>query len=225
MSLSPSPCRKARWFGTGFENRKKYPDWTRHISIHVIGLVLCVSILTVNLFEKFSEGGWLTLTVTAALIAVCFLIKRHYGEVRSNLARLDDVLGALPAMAKDPPRQLDPTAPTAVLLVGHYSGLGVHSLLAIQKLFPGYFKNFIFVSIGVIDSATFTDIQEVDEVRKKTERALKDYVSTAQRLGLAADYRMKVGIDAVAEGEEPLRPDLEAVPALDLLRWKAQLPA
>jgi amino acid transporter len=199
LTFSLSESSMVRYW---IRHRKRYPDWYRHISIHVIGLVLCVSILTVNVFEKFSEGGWLTLAVTAALIAVCFAIKRHYGEVRSNLARLDDVLGALPRTAHRAVRQLDPSAPTAVLLVGHYSGLGVHSLLTIQRLFPNYFKNFIFVSIGVIDSATFKGIEEVEEVRRKTERALKDYVSTAHSLGLAADYRMNVGTDAVAEAEE-----------------------
>ncbi len=93
-------------------------------------------------------------------------------------------------------------APTAVLLVGNYSGLGVHSLLTIQRLFPDYFKNYIFVSIGVIDSATFKGIEAVEEVRQNTEKSLNEYVRTAHGLGLAADYRMKVGTDAVAGAEE-----------------------
>jgi amino acid transporter len=199
LTFSLSETSMVRYW---IRNRKKYPDWYRHISIHVIGLVLCVSILTVNVYEKFSEGGWLTLTVTAALITVCFIIRRHYAIVRANLARLDDVLGALPKSSSNPPPPLDPSAPTAVLLVGHYSGLGVHSLLTIQRLFPGYFKNFIFVSVGVIDSATFKGIEEVEEVRRKTDDALKHYVETAHTLGLAAAYRTKVGTDAVAEAEE-----------------------
>jgi len=199
LTFSLSESSMVRYW---IRNRKRYLDWYRHITIHVIGLVLCVSILTVNVFEKFSEGGWLTLAVTAALIAVCFSIKRHYANVRAQLARLDDVLGALPRTTKGPPPPLDPAAPTAVLLVGHYSGLGVHSLLTIQRLFPNYFKNFIFVSIGVIDSATFKGIAEVEEVRRNTERALEDYVRTAHSLGLAADYRLKIGTDAVAGAEE-----------------------
>jgi len=199
LTFSLSETSMVRYW---IRSRKKYSDWYRHIIIHVIGLVLCVSILTVNVYEKFSEGGWVTLTVTAALVGVCFWIKRHYAYVRSLLARLDDVLGALPREAKNPPPKMDPAAPTAVLLVGHYSGLGVHSLLTIQRLFPGYFKNFIFISIGVIDSATFKGVQEVEECRKSTEKALKEYVDTAHRLGLAADFRMRVGVDAVAEADE-----------------------
>jgi Amino acid permease len=51
-----------------FREPAKYPEWKSHISIHLIGLVLCVSILTMNVIEKFSEGGWITLAVTALLI-------------------------------------------------------------------------------------------------------------------------------------------------------------
>ncbi len=198
LTFSLSQASMVRYW---IRERNKYPDWHRHITIHVIGLVLCVFILTVNLFEKFSEGGWLTLTVTAALIAVCFWIRRHYSIVRAQLTRLDDVLDALPKSTKVPP-PLSPLAPTAVLLVGNYSGLGVHSLLTIQRLFPDYFKNYIFVSIGVIDSATFKGVEAVEEVRQNTEKSLNEYVRTAHGLGLAADCRMKVGTDAVAGAEE-----------------------
>ena len=199
LTFSLSQASMVRYW---LRDRNKYPNWHRHITIHVIGLVLCVSILTVNLYEKFSEGGWLTLTVTTALIALCFWVRRHYSLVRTQLARLDDVLDALPKSTKVPPPDLSPSAPTAVLLVGHYSGPGVHSLLTIQRLFPDYFKNYIFVSIGVIDSATFTGVEAVEEVRRNTERSLKNYVATARGLGLAADYRMKVGTDAVTGAEE-----------------------
>src|SRR5216683_3404266 len=199
LTFSLSQASMVRYW---LRDRNKYPNWHRHITIHVIGLVLCVSILTVNLYEKFSEGGWLTLTVTTALIALCFWVRRHYSLVRTQLARLDDVLDALPKSTKVPPPDLSPSAPTAVLLVGHYSGLGVHSLLTIQRLFPDYFKNYIFVSIGVIDSATFKGVEVVEEVPPTTEKSLNEYVRTAHGLGLAADYRMKVGTDAVAGAEE-----------------------
>src|SRR5207244_3781021 len=108
-----------------------------------------------------------------------------------------DVLHSLPSEARGEPKAIDPKAPTAVLLVGSYAGLGVHSLLSIQRLFPNYYRNFIFVSIGVIDSATFKNVEEVEVVRRRTEQSLKEYVALAQRLGLAADYRMGIGTEAV----------------------------
>jgi amino acid transporter len=180
-------------------NRKQDPKWSQHILIHVIGLTLCVSILIVNVYEKFGQGGWLTLAVTAALIALCFQIKRHYTMVHSKLRNLDEILAALPHIDTVKPPPIQPDQPTAVLLVGGYSGLGVHALLTIQRTFPNQFKNFIFASVGVIDSATFKGVQEVEEVRCETERSLKEYVTTAHRLGLAADYRMGIGTEAVDE--------------------------
>ena len=179
--------------------RKKHPTWRKHISVHLTGLTLCLFILTVTVYEKFSEGGWVTLALTGSLIAVCFLIRRHYRKVHDNLQRLDKILTVLPPGAAAPAAPaLDPAAPTAVLLVGGYAGLGIHSLLAVQRLFPGYFKNFVFVSIGVIDSASFVNVEAVDEVRDRTAADLRRYVELATGLGLAADARMAVGTEAVA---------------------------
>lgn len=178
--------------------RKKHPTWRKHISVHLVGLTLCLFILTVTVYEKFSEGGWVTLALTGGLIAGCFLIRRHYRIVHDNLRRLDGILEALPAGSASTPRALDPAAPTAVLLVGGYAGLGIHSLLSVERLFPGYFKNFIFVSVGVIDSASFVNVAAVEEVRDRTAADLRRYVELATGLGLAADSRMAVGTEAVA---------------------------
>jgi hypothetical protein len=179
--------------------RKKHPTWRKHISVHLTGLTLCLFILTITVYEKFSEGGWVTLALTGTLIAGCFLIRRHYRKVHDNLQRLDKILSVLPAGAPAPAvPALDPAAPTAVLLVGGYAGLGIHSLLAVQRLFPGHFKNFVFVSVGVIDSATFVNVEAVDEVQGRTAADLRRYVELATRLGLAADSRMAVGTEAVA---------------------------
>ncbi len=180
--------------------RKKHATWRKHISLHVVGLTLCLFILTVTVYEKFGEGGWVTLALTGSLIVCCFLIRRHYRKVHNNLRHLDGILAALPAAGAPPAgqRALDPAAPTAVLLVGGYEGLGIHSLLAVQRLFPGYFKNFVFVSVGVIDSASFVNVAAVDEVRDRTAADLRRYVDLATSLGLAADSRKAVGTEAVA---------------------------
>ncbi len=178
--------------------RKKHATWRKHISVHVVGLTLCLFILTVTVYEKFGEGGWVTLALTGGLIAGCFVIRRHYRLVHDNLRRLDGILGALPAGSASGPRALDPAAPTAVLLVGGYAGLGIHSLLSVERLFPGYFKNFVFVSVGVIDSASFVNVEAVEEVRDRTAADLRRYVELATGLGLAADSRMAVGTEAVA---------------------------
>ena len=184
------------------QERKKNRPWRKPIRIHLMGLTLCAFILIMTIYEKFGQGGWVTLMLTGGLIVLCFLIRRHYRKVQRNLERLDEILGELPVTGHRQAGKVDPAAPTAVLLVGSYAGLGIHSMLSIHRLFPGYFKNFIFVSIGVIDSATFTNVEAVDEVREQTERNLIRYVELATRFGLAAGYRMSIGTEAVAAAEE-----------------------
>ena len=185
--------------------RAQHAHWKKHLWIHVLGFAVCAFILAMTVFEKFSEGGWLTLVLTGGLIVFCTLIRRHYMKVQRNLHRLDDVLSDLPQTGPAAGAPLDPKLPTAVLMVGSYAGLGIHSLLSIQRLFPDYFKNFIFVSVGVIDSASFTNVEAVDEVRDRTKGDLTRYVGLARGLGLPADYRMAMGTEAVEASEELCR--------------------
>ena len=94
---------------------------------------------------------------------------------------------------------LDPAKATAVLLVGGFSGLGIHSLLSVLRLFPRYYHNVIFMSVGVVDSATFQGVEEVDRVRQRTEEGLARYVEVAKNMGMPATSRMSMGNEAVAE--------------------------
>ena len=164
-------------------------EWKRHLPVHLTGLTLCVTILAVTVAEKFGEGGWLTLVITGLLFFACQLIKRHYLSVRANLKRLDEILAVLPSPAGKPEIALDKTAPTAAILVSGFSGLGVHIVLNIQRVFPGYFKNFVFISVGVLDSATFKGVEEVERVKKQTDDSLAKYVELCRGLGVAASAR------------------------------------
>jgi hypothetical protein len=183
------------------DTRRKHPDWASHLPIHLIGFVLCFGILLVNVLEKFAEGAWLTVVVTGALVSICMLIKRHYNGVFARLKRLDQILTALPSGAGSRDLTLQKKKPTAVMLVGGFSGLGIHSLLTVMKLFPRYFANVVFMSVGVVDSATFQGVDEVDRVRDDTEEALKKYVDLARGMGVPADYKMSMGTEAISEGE------------------------
>jgi len=184
------------------ETRKKHPDWARHIPIHIVGFVLCVGILVVNVVEKFTEGAWLTVVVTGAMVSICLLIKRHYNGVYARLKRLDAILSALPVSHDKKELELQKKKPTAVMLVGGFSGLGIHSLLTVMKLFPRYFHNVVFMSVGVVDSATFQGVEEVDHVRDQTEDALRRYVELARGMGIPADAKWSIGTEAVSECEK-----------------------
>jgi amino acid transporter len=174
----------------------------RGLAIHGVALALCVGILAGVLYEKFEIGGWVTVMVTGALVGVCLMVRRHYDRVRASFRRLDDTMSGLPAAYEGEPKPLDPRAPTAVLLVGGYGGLGIHALLSVQRLFPNHFRNFVFVSVGVIDAAAMKGVQEVERVREQTEASLRRYVDMARKLGLAADCRFSVGTEAVSAAEQ-----------------------
>jgi hypothetical protein len=184
------------WRRTRGEGRR------RGLAIHGVAFALCAAILVGTVYEKGEQGGWITIVVTSLVVALCFAIRRHYRGVQHNLRRLDDILDLLPPHGAGPHAALDPKAPTAVLLVGGYGGLGVHALLTIQRTFPGHFKNFVFVSVGVIDAASMKGIEEVDRIRLRTRQSLEQYVQLAQRLKLAADYRMEIGTEAVSVAEK-----------------------
>jgi hypothetical protein len=129
---------------------------------------------------------------------VCLMIRRHYVTVRTKLKRLDDILDALPSSKGKEPVPVDPKAPTAAILVSGFSGLGVHLILTIQRLFPGYFKNIVFISVGVIDSATFKDQEEVEKVRERTQAVLDKYLEVCKGLQVAATGRTEIGTEPVA---------------------------
>jgi amino acid transporter len=174
----------------------------RGFAIHGVAFVLCAAILAGTIHEKGEQGGWITLVVTGVVVGLCFVVQRHYRNVQANLKRLDAILEVLPPEPPGPHPVIDPKGPTAVLLVGGYGGLGVHSLLTIQRTFPGHFRNYVFVSVGVIDAAAMKGVEEVDRVRVRTQRALEQYVQLAARLRLAADCRMELGTEAVSVAEK-----------------------
>ncbi len=196
FSLSQASMLRYWWQKRGDRGSK------RGFAIHGVAFALCFGILVGNVYEKGLEGGWITVLVTSLVVALCLAIRSHYRTVQSNLRRLNEIMGALPASASGPPRPLEPKAPTAVLLVGSYSGLGIHQLLTVQRLFPGLYRNFVFLSVGVIDSATMKGQEEVEAVERQTRESLERYVDLAHRLGLAAAWRMAVGTEAVAVAEE-----------------------
>ena len=181
------------------DTRQKHKGWLKEIQIHIIAFVLCFGILGVNVYEKFTEGAWVTVVVTGTVVALCMLIKKHYVGVVARLQRLDEILGALPGANQTKELVMDNKKPTAVMLVGGFSGLGIHSLLTVLRLFPRYYANVIFMGVGVVDSATFQGVEEVDRVRAQTEEGLEKYVALARRLGVPAEARMSVGTEAVAE--------------------------
>ena len=182
--------------------RRDQPRRARSLTLHLVALVMCATILAITVYEKFSHGGWLTLLITAVFVVLCFGIKAHYDAVRSGLRQLDEILGSL-STREDPNRgPLDRNAPTAVQLVNGFNGLGVHTLLSTLRFFPGLYKQFVFVSVAVVDSGSFKGKEEIDALRRQTEEDLAKYVRLARGLGFPAEGVTDIGTEVLDEATE-----------------------
>ncbi len=178
-------------------NRKREKDWKKHIPVHIVGLILCLTILVIAMYEKFLQGGWLTLAITTLLIIICYRIHNHYETVKKGSRELDEMLLDIPTSGSKNVEPLNPKEMTAVVLVNDYNGFGVHTLLSVIRNFPKLYKNFIFISVAVVDSGSFKGAQEVDALKDSVEESLKKYVDIARRFGFPADYRMDVGTEVI----------------------------
>jgi amino acid transporter len=194
LTFSISEFGMSRFF---YKNRATEKEWKRHIPVHLTGLVLCSTILTITLFEKFREGGWLTLLLTTGLVLLCFTIHGHYQNVTRGMRKLDVLLDTVPTTGVKNTDAVDPHKMTAVQLVTGFHGFGVNTFYSITKNFPGVYENFIFVSIAVVDSGSFKGAAELNALAESTKKALQKYVDLAQDFGFSADYRMDIGTDVV----------------------------
>ncbi len=209
-------------------HRKEHADWARHLPAHLLGLALCVLILGITIFEKFSEGGWLTLVITTLLIVLCLFIRRHYRSVVAALRQLDIDLPSprevedamsLPSEPTSTPEIFeagpitgleehhsrldpDPQKPVAILLVGGYSGLGRHALTSLLRMFPGHFEGVVFLSVAVVDSESFKGPDQLAALEARTREHLLRYERYAHTLGLRASSALSVGTEVAVEGEK-----------------------
>jgi hypothetical protein len=175
--------------------------WKRKLSINGVGLVLTSGILVMMVYFKVDKGGWVTLLITGLAVVISFLVRSHYESVRKSIRELDMLIDvSVPNPPPEPPPRCV-GGPTAVLLVGGFNGLGIHSFLTVLRLFPYHFKNFVFVSVGVIDFEEFKGKEEIEHLRRRTLEGLEKYVQRSQSMGLYAEHRFAVGTDLVDEVE------------------------
>jgi amino acid transporter len=194
VTFSLSQLGMIRFF---LKNSDKDAKWKQHIVIHIVGLILCLTILCVTVFEKFGEGGWVTLVITSGVIGLCYLIRRHYIRVRDSVRHLEETLSDIPASESFNKAPVNPKDMTAILLVSSFNGFGLHTLLSIVRHFPGVYKNFIFISVAEVDSGTFKGISEMDALRASVKHDLEKYVKVTRVHGFPADYRTEIATDVV----------------------------
>ena len=180
--------------------RRDDPKWRRRLVLSLTGLAVTGSILTVLAVRKFAEGGWVTILITGMVIAVCFAIRRHYDATRAVLHKTDALFDVkVPMDDTRPTPRIDPSAPTAALFVGKHRGVGVHTLLWVQRMFPGHYKNFVFLSVGEVDAQSYGGEGALRTLRYAIENSLRFFVRYCHTHGIAAEYYVGYGTEPVEE--------------------------
>ena len=181
--------------------------WWRHraepgaywrLLLSAAGIVVTASILVVMLITKFFHGGWAALLVIGVLVAGGYIVHAHYHRVRVQLRELDDILDKLPLPATATEPKIAEGEPAAVFFVSSYRGVGIHTLLNAVRLFPGRFKNFVFVSVGEVDTTRIKEDESMANLQRRVTDQLEKYVNFCRRHGMAATCYSAYGTDAVA---------------------------
>ncbi|MCX5809278.1 MAG: APC family permease [Proteobacteria bacterium] len=209
VTFSLSQLGMVRFF---LHNREKDKKWKQHIVIHIVGLILCLTILTVTVYEKFGEGGWVTIVITSMVIGLCYLIRAHYRKVRLGVKKLEEVLSDIPDSEPFNNDPVDPKEMTAILLVSGYNGFGLHTLLSIVRYFPDVYKNYIFLSVAEIDSGSFKGVAEIEALKESVKNDLMKYVKVTRHHGFPADCRTIVGTDVVDEASDLVEATVKEFP-------------
>lgn len=178
--------------------RNASPTWFWRLMFSFLAFSITSSILCITLFSKFQSGGWLTVVITCTVILICLLIKRHYNKISQKLAQVDIQLKQ-PIVHQLNPVQIDHQQPTAVILVGKSTGVAMHTLLNVIRMFPRHFKNFVFLSAGIVDVESFAGQSSLENLRKEVNDNLQYFVDYCHQYGIAAEAYASFGTDTVEE--------------------------
>lgn len=184
------------------QQRKDRQPWVTKFISSSVGFVLCAGILVITTVEKFFAGGWLTLLITSGVIAAGFWIRRSYGKVGEKLALADELFADMGQKPVADPPKLDPTQQTAVFIVNECIGSGMHTLLWVLRLFPGIYKNYVFLSVREVDSGNLRATEHSRAMRNEFKDTLQHYVNYCHSRGMAATSYMAFGTDVVAKISE-----------------------
>ncbi len=195
FTITLAAITRHRW-----RERRQWKMWHK-LLIAAVACFICAVILVTTLIEKFTVGGYKTVILTGMVITLGVFIRRHYDRTYARMNAIEEELGS--AMFTAPQRsptekpRMDPREPTAVFLVGDSAASGTHTFLWVQRLFPGVFKNFVFASVGEIDTEEFTDEARWHQLRSDTKQILKRYVDFCTQRGLPSTYYHDYGTDVI----------------------------
>lgn len=186
------------WLGMWRRGSRRY-IWPS-LLLALITAIIASSILCVTLMEKFAHGGWLTVLITGSIIILCLFVREHYRNVARRLAAQNQqiVLPEQVCVIAEPPK-INHEAPTAVFMVSQHLGLGMQLVMAVLRLFPDRFKNFVFLRVGEVDADNFGGPEKLVDLKRDVEGDLGIYTNYMHNLGFAVDTRHAYGPDKLSE--------------------------
>jgi hypothetical protein len=184
-----------------WRNRRSHDGvrWVRRFLLSLVGFVICAGILAILLVERFLQGGWATAAIIAAIAGLCLFIRNHYRDTKRAIQSVDSVFESQPFGPDREPIEPDPEAQTAVFIVGTSRGGGLHALLWVQRMFPGHFKNFLFVNARTVDAHVYGGEGALEKMREDAAETLEFFVDFCHSHGMAAASYIGFGTDAVEE--------------------------
>jgi amino acid transporter len=182
-----------------WQHRKDAKHWGRRFLLSLVGFIICAGILGVLLAEKFTAGGWVAVMIIGLLAALCIYIRNHYHATKAAIHSVDQVFANQPFGPESTKLEPNPDDQTAVFIVGSSRGGGLHALLWVQRMFPGHFKNFIFVNARTVDVHAYGGEGAVEQMRAEANDTLKFFVDFCQSHGMASSAYLGFGTDVVNE--------------------------
>jgi hypothetical protein len=82
-------------------------------------------------------------------------------------------------------------------MVGSSRGGGLHALLWVQRMFPGHFRNFVFVNARAVDASSYGGPEEMEAMKVQANVALKYFENFCHSHGLAAKSYLAFGTDPI----------------------------
>ncbi|RZI41606.1 APC family permease [Herbaspirillum sp. HC18] len=182
-----------------WQHRKDQQYWLRRFLLSLSGFLICAGILTVLLVEKFRAGGWAAAVIIGGIAGLCIWIRNHYHQTKDAIHMVDQVFANQPFGSHAVPVEPDPNNQTAVFIVGSSRGGGLHALLWVQRMFPGHFKNFIFVNARTVDAHAYGGEGAVEQMRAEANATLKFFVDFCHSHGMASSAYLGFGTDVINE--------------------------
>lgn len=222
LSLALAKAGLCRYWWT----RRGDRHWPLRLAVAGAGFAIAAMILLVTLTQKFYAGGWATLCVTLLVIGGCLAVRRHYRWVEERRNEMD-ALFALPTHELAAARASPPTPgdQAAVLLVTEHWGSAIHTLLWIQRLFPGRYRSVVLVSVVKVQADALGAPEALRRKHERLETSLEQLEAICWRAGLGTSRMVGHSTDVIAELERLIRDSVARFPGCVCFTNQLILPA